>query len=218
MITRVSITSNKLVPLLDMAIAIPSVALYLYDSLTPDGQDSGGIVMHRSAGFTLLELLTALTVVLILLSVALPGFQQQRQAAQLSEAASRLYSDIQQTRVEARRLGSDALNIYFFGDKQWCYRITDRSDVDCSGCDALCDIAADGRVRGLSWHELPLVSLANVTYSGRELGFQRHRAGLSAGHVLFRSGTRQLMVRSSGYGRLRICSPDASGMAGVAPC
>ncbi len=85
--------------------------------------------MHRSAGFTLLELLTALTVVLILLSVALPGFQQQRQAAQLSEAASRLYSDIQQTRIEARRLGSDALNIYFFGDEQWCYRITDRRDV-----------------------------------------------------------------------------------------
>ena len=70
----------------------------------------------------------------------------------------------------------------------------------------------------LSWRELPLVSLADVTYSGRELGFQRHRAGLSAGHVLFRSGTRQLMVRSSGYGRLRICSPDAGGMAGVAPC
>lgn len=174
--------------------------------------------MYRFAGFTLLELLTALAVIVILLSVALPGFQQQRQAAQLREAASRLYSDIQQTRGEARRLGSDALNIYFFGDEQWCYRITDRSDADCSGCDALCDIAADGRVRGLSWRELPLVSLASVTYRGRELGFQRQRGGLSAGHVLFRSGPQQLMVRSSGYGRLRICSPDAGGMAGVAPC
>ena len=178
----------------------------------------GGIVRDINLGFTLLELLTAMAVMVILLGMATPVFQHQRAAGQLSAAASRLYSDIQQARIDALRLGSDALNVYFFAEENWCYRITDRSDQECSGCDGLCDIDADGKSRGLGRSEFPLVALAEVTYRGSEMGIQRRRGGLAAGHVLLRAGSQQLMVRSSGYGRLRICSPETTSMAGVAPC
>lgn len=74
----------------------------------------GGIVRENNPGFTLLELLTAMAVMVILLGMTAPVFYQQRAAGQLSAAASRLYSDIQQARMDALRLGSDALNVYFF--------------------------------------------------------------------------------------------------------
>jgi type IV fimbrial biogenesis protein FimT len=164
-------------------------------------------VRHAECGFTLMELLTALTVTTILLMVAIPSYRQQQERAQLSAAASRLYSDIQQTRADAIRRGSDALNIYFFLQPDWCYRITDRSDAECSGCDALCDVARDGQVRGISHSDLPLVTLAEVTYRGSELGIQRRREGMTAGHVLFQVASQQLMVKTTGYGRLRICEP-----------
>lgn len=165
------------------------------------------MVRDKRYGFTLLELLTAMAVATILLMVAVPCYHQQQQRAQLSAAASRLYSDINQTRAEAIRRGTDDLNIYFFVQPDWCYRITDRSDSECSGCDALCDVAGDGRNRGVSHQELPLVKLAEVTYQGRELGIQRQRAGMAAGHVLFQVDSQQLMVKSTGYGRIRICEP-----------
>ena len=178
----------------------------------------GGIVRDINLGFTLLELLTAMAVMVILLGMTIPAVHQQRAAGQLSAAASRLYSDIQQARMDALRLGSDALNVYFFVEENWCYRITDRTDQECFGCDGLCDIGADGKSHGLGRAEFPLVALTEVTYRGSEMGIQRRRGGLAAGHALFRAGTQQLMVRSSGYGRLRICSPETAGMAGVDPC
>ena len=178
----------------------------------------GGIVRDINLGFTLLELLTAMAVMVILVGMAPPFFQPQGPAGQLSAPASRLYSDIQQARIDALRLGSDALNVYFFAEENWCYRITDRSDQECSGCDGLCDIAADGKIHGLGRAEFPLVALVEVTYRGNEMGIQRRRGGLAAGHDLFRAGSQQLMLRSSGYGRLRICSPEATSVAGAAPC
>ena len=165
-------------------------------------------------GFTLLELLTAMAVATILLMVAVPSYHQQQQRAQLSAAASRLYSDIYQTRAEAIRRGTDELNIYFFVQSDWCYRITDRPDSECSGCNALCDVAGDGRSRGMSRQDLPLVKLTEVTYQGSELGIQRQRSGMAAGHVLFQVDSQQLMVKSSGYGRVRICEPGT----GSEPC
>jgi len=171
-------------------------------------------VRDKKCGFTLLELLTAMAVTTILLMVAVPPYHQQQQRAQLSAAASRLYSDIYQTRAEAIRRGTDALNIYFFVQPDWCYRITDRSDAECSGCDALCDVARDGRTRGMSHHDWPLVQLMEVTYPGSELGIQRQRSGMAAGHVLFQVDSQQLMVKSSGYGRVRICEPGT----GSEPC
>lgn len=49
---------------------------------------------------------------------------------------------------------------------------------------------------------------------GSELGIQRQRSGMAAGHVLFQVDSQQLMVKSSGYGRVRICEPGT----GSEPC
>ena len=142
-------------------------------------------------GFTLLELLTAMAVATILLMVAVPSYHQQQQRSQLSAAASRLYSDIYQTRAEAIRRGTDELNIYFFVQPDWCYRITDRSDSECSGCHALCDVAGDGRSRGMSRQDLPLVKLAEVTAEMMRPTNSQARLGASAISTKSRPSPRQ---------------------------
>lgn len=176
-----------------------------------------GVVKSGNVGFTLLELMATLAVMLILLGLGLPSYQQQRQAHQLLAAADGLYGHIQLARNEARARQDPAINIYFFAGNRWCYRITDRSDRECDSCSAICDIGQDGLLRGANWSDYPDVTLQEIAYTGDELGIGIRRGTLGAGHVTFASGAMQVSVKTSGLGRIRLCSVDAS-LAGVWPC
>lgn len=161
--------------------------------------------------------MVTLAVLLILLGMAVPSYQQRQQAQQLRAAADALYGHIQLARSEALARQDPAINIYFFAGQRWCYRITDRPDNECNSCSATCDIGRDGVIRGAAWSDYPEVVLQEIAYAGDELGIGIRRGTLGAGHVTFSSGSMQVSVRTSGVGRIRLCSMDAS-LVGVWPC
>ncbi len=168
-------------------------------------------------GFTLLELMVTLSILLILLGVAVPSYQQRQQEQALRAAADTLYGHIQLARSEAMARQDPDINIYFFAGQHWCYRITDRSDNECNSCAATCDIDQDGLSRGAAWSDYPGVLLQEIAYAGDELGIGIRRGTLGAGHATFASGAMQVSVKTSGLGRVRLCSMDAS-LVGVWPC
>ena len=61
------------------------------------------MTLHRHSGFTLVELMVTLTVVIILLMVAVPSFQSVINSNRLSSAANELVAGLQAARIQAVR-------------------------------------------------------------------------------------------------------------------
>lgn len=99
-------------------------------------------------GFSLLELMVAIMVLAILLTVGIPSYVQFREDNTLSSAGRALYGDILLARSESTKRNNEDIKVLFFGGSNWCYRITDRDAATCNSCTATCDIDGDGQTRG----------------------------------------------------------------------
>jgi prepilin-type N-terminal cleavage/methylation domain-containing protein len=167
--------------------------------------------LRRQAGVTLIELLVALVVLAVFVTIGIPSFNSIFEKKRLSGAAQALYADLQFARAQAIKSNKGiAVN---FNEVAWCYGITDTepfSDCTCTATSAA-NCTVEGVERAVFTSAFPKVSL-DQNFSGNSIEFDHVRGGLKPG---VNNGTasfedtdgRKVNVVLSPSGRARICSP-----------
>ena len=74
-------------------------------------------------GFTLIEALLVIVLLLIVVAIGVPSFLELRQNQQLAGVGQALASDLQLARTEAAKTNNPNVALYFFDDGDWCWRI-----------------------------------------------------------------------------------------------
>lgn len=167
---------------------------------------------RRSAGFTLLELLAAVSIVSILLALTAPSMQTLFTRNYLKASAQALAEDLQLARSEAiKRNRSVRIDI---DTGVWCYGITqaETSPCDCRASPGATGACSIKRVVGTDYPAIRLESTFSST------SFEPHRAtALNGTLTLSATNGKSLNVVLSRLGRVRICAPSG-GVPGYEPC
>jgi len=172
----------------------------------------------RWRGFSLLELMVAIMVLAILLTVGIPSYIQFREDNTLSSAGRALYGDILLARSESTKRNNENVKVLFFGGSDWCYRITDQKAAICDSCTATCDIDGDGQTRGGDAASYPKVQIKNIGYPGGELRMGSLRGSMLDGSILLSLGSKEIKVTTNKLGRAYLCAPTGTHLTGVDAC
>ena len=168
----------------------------------------------RSAGFTLIELMVALALVALLLTVALPSYQSLRQEQMVKAATMAVYNYLKLLKSESiKRNSSLSLIVFNSGASNWCYRIAIDGVGSCTGCSDTCS-SLDGR-KGADASEFAGVNLT-TSYSGGKLTFSPRRGTLPSGNITLASNGTSMKVMTSNLGRVRTCA--ISNLGGEVTC
>lgn len=97
---------------------------------SPKHGDARPAAQRPARGLTLIELMIALAICAVLMSLAVPSFGQYLQRQRLKAAVQGLELDLREARFEAARRGS-ALYVSFREGPDWCYTLSTRADCDC---------------------------------------------------------------------------------------
>jgi|GEM_PF-1736297 len=176
----------------------------------------------RSAGFTLIELMVALSLVALLLTVAIPSYQSLRQEQMVKAATQAVYTDMMLLKSEAiKRNRPITFKIFNAGQANWCYRIA--LDSTCNSCADSCS-AVEGR-KGVDANEFSgIVLTANYELSGFEQAIEINNrrglfkdlhgsGGLGNGSICLKNGTIEYRVIIASNGRIR-----TEQVTGTSPC
>jgi type IV fimbrial biogenesis protein FimT len=186
-------------------------------------------------GLTLIELLAALAVTAIVLSLAVPAMTSFFDAKRLIGAAEQVYGHLQQARMESiARSATVVANFDVDGSMSWAYGLSHRdlcdpSQTTATGANACVLVVDDGDgiidpgtgvvdIGDLMLMRFDDAEHLNVSMdidsfsSGNtEVRFDPIRGTATSGKVLLTSGEgRRLNVMIGLLGRIRICSPDGS--------
>lgn len=161
-------------------------------------------------GFTLVELLTILAVVVVIVTGAVPSFGQMIERSRLRAMVERLRADVILGRAEALRRNRTVVLSFRRSDDggQWCYGLTLAHGCDCridAGPDA-CELDAGVSTRVSSDRGIRSTS-PPFALSGGRLVIPGARPTLTAGSARFASAHGAAEVRVASSGRVRLCSP-----------
>jgi type IV fimbrial biogenesis protein FimT len=158
-------------------------------------------------GLTLLELMLALGIVAVLMSLALPSFGSIMTRNRLKAAAEHLALDLAELRLEATQRGVPLHLNYAIGS-DWCYAL-----ATASGCD--CRRALSCQMKTVRAKDHPGVQLVE----GQDVLFEpQPGAGVGSGSAVLRAADgAQLRVGLSRLGRPKVCAPGMP-VAGYPAC
>jgi type IV fimbrial biogenesis protein FimT len=177
----------------------------------------------RNTGFTLIELMIVLVIAGLVLTLALPGFQQLIRRQQLLTTTNALFQAIQLTRTEAIRRNR-IVQLAPLDDTDWAqgWRIYVGADADANADpDGNATQTEPGRYRPgdsviLHRNALPAGLLIEnhsgdpseiyIAYNGEGRSVRRNRLSL-AGHWLLYSAPETRVIVINNQGRARICNP-----------
>lgn len=158
--------------------------------------------LPRSRGFTLLEVVTVVSIAGILLAVAVPNFSRMMQRQQLRGAADALLQDLRNARELSVRARSPVFVSYRTG-KDWCWGVSSGQPCDCAGASPL---PACSSSRGQA-SDYPHVSMEAAEDAAFEPSL-----GQAPKHGTVRMSTPKgsnLRVELNALGRAQLCGPDA---------
>ena len=174
------------------------------------------------SGFTLIEALLAILILLVAVSVGVPSFIDFRQNQQVTGVGQALLVDLQLARAEASKTNNANMAVYFFDNTDWCWRISDQPADVCNSCIATCDIAGDNIVRGANKSDYPQTAMKEELSSDNRLPIGARRGVLQpaqAGeHITFELANKKIRVWFSASGRAQLCSEAGTQLMGVQPC
>lgn len=160
-----------------------------------------------SSGLTLLELMVAVGIVALLMSLALPSFGSIMARSRLKAAAENLSLDLAELRIAATQRGAP-LHVQFTTGANWCYAL-----ATASGCS--CQVAQSCQMKTVRAKDHPGVQLVE----GQDVLFEpQPGAGVGSGRALLQSADgAQLRVGLTPLGRPKVCAPGAK-VAGYPGC
>ena len=156
--------------------------------------------IHPPRGLTLLELMVALGIVGVLMTLALPSFGSMVARHRLKAAAENLAMDLAELRFEATQRGVP-LHMHFATGPHWCYAL-----ATASGCD--CRVAQSCQLKTVRAKDHPGVQLV----AGQPVLFEpQPGAGVDGGSAVLQSTEgAQLRVGLTRLGRPKVCAPGAA--------
>lgn len=155
--------------------------------------------IHRAPrGLTLLEMMVAVAIVAVLVSLAVPGFGATLARLHLKSAAERVAADMAEARFEATRRGQ-AMHLHFVPGTEWCYAVAAAPACGC-GSPQPCQLRqALGRD-----HAGVVLERANNLHFEPAAG----TASIPAAVLLRSSYGETLQVEMTRLGRAKVCAPE----------
>ncbi len=160
----------------------------------------------RAQGFTLIELMLTLSIVIILTLIAIPSLRSLVQNHRISSVADNLYYFLQNARSEAIKRNAHVYVSFIPGDA-WCYGMNVSSACTCStpGSCSLGAVVSDNPEQ---------ISLSMTGLTGNSVYFEgTHAAANARGALTFTLyGQTPLISLSIGrLGNIQLCSTGISG-------
>jgi type IV fimbrial biogenesis protein FimT len=156
-------------------------------------------------GLTLLELMVALAIVAVLMTLALPSFGSIMARQRLKAAAEQMSIDLAELRQQAAQRDR-TLHVNLSAGAQWCYSL-----AVASGCD--CRVPQGCQLKTVHAKDHPGVTLLE----GQDLRIDP-QAGANTGSALLQgSDGARLRVGLSPLGRPKVCAPEAA-VSGFTAC
>lgn len=166
-------------------------------------------------GVSLVELMVTLTVVVILLSIAMPSFTNIRDEKRLRAAAEAVYAYLQFARSESIKQDRNLIVRVKPGDGSsslsWCLGISNSADCDCdSPGNCLFGPAGSQEEKTLKSNLFPDISIfsnkANIAFDSRR------GTNLNAGTITLTGvNSASIDLIHSRRGRIRMCSDTIRG-------
>lgn len=165
--------------------------------------------IKKSPGFTLIELMVAMSVLAIALGFAVSSFGAMLERQRLQGAAESLYDMLLVARSESiNRYGNIYVSIATGAG--WCHGIDDTAACNCGTAN---DCQVDGSAKVTSSIDSKTITLSSATTTQFRYNYQRGMPetttglGLSASTFTFTSSAGEtLSVELSPVGRLRLCT------------
>ena len=179
-------------------------------------------IARRARGFTLIEMLVAMAIAAIVLTVAVPSFSDYMNKKRVEGVASELSTDIQFARSEA--VARNVAVRITFGTGCWVVHTVGSTATSCT--------QAAGATLGTGATQLKDVQLAtnldaslspnnSLTYIAfdavRAMATSNGSGTTHSVNVASSAGSWQLRAAVSSVGRVQLCSPNSS-MTGYAAC
>jgi type IV fimbrial biogenesis protein FimT len=162
-------------------------------------------MQRRSRGLTLLEMMVALAIVVVLLTLALPSFGNMMSRQRLKAAAEQMSMDLAELRFLAAQRGQ-TMHVSLSAGPQWCYALAVEG-----GCD--CRVPQGCQLKTVRAKDHPGVTLLE----GQDLRIDPQPGQGGGGALLQGSDGARLRVGLSALGRPKVCAP-AAAVAGFAAC
>lgn len=160
----------------------------------------------KSRGFTVIELLIALVVMGILISVGVNAYSGAYAQHELIQKSERLYQFLRLAKSQAIKQNKK-IYVHFCqlsNEQSWKMAMTEQPNCDCV-VDSPCLLnGSEEMVDG----KILFTSTADITFNGDKVSFSPMRFGVNAGSVTFTDieGNKLKVIQSTM--RLRICSPQ----------
>lgn len=149
-------------------------------------------------GFTLIEVVIALAVLALLMSMTLPSFGEAVARQRLRSVAEDLALDLGEARLESLR--GTTVHLALRTGRNWCWAIGPVPDVDCTGPVA----GATKVVRANDYPGITMSAGASSSFGGRET---LAVASTAAEFVSVQGQT--LRVHMTPLGRAIVCAPQS---------
>jgi len=171
-------------------------------------------------GFTLIEAMITIAIVAILLSIAVPSFNDFFEKNRLKRAAEEVYGLVSKAKAESVIRDAD-LSVSIDTANPWCvgYAVTSVAS-DCCNAGA-CTVPVAGvdvtqQIDGATFTGVTITG-TGAFLGGGNTSFERVRGAAAAGSVVMTTpGGWGLNVVVSSRGRVRICGPNANTMGYIA--
>lgn len=151
--------------------------------------------MKKQRGFTLIETMVAITLVVILSATGLSGWQSWQQQQRLWQTAHQVRDYLMQLRNDANGYNRDHVVVVKKDGETRCLATTKSADCQAQG----------SLVLKLSW---PDVTIAELTPS---LAFYGLRDTAWPGRIRVKSPAGEWLVVVSNTGRIRMCNSTGKG-------
>lgn len=169
---------------------------------------------QRNMGFTLVELLITLAILVILVTGAIPAMRDMIERQRLYHAAETLAADLRLFRSEALSRNQDHITVTFAEGSDWCYGVAEEA----CDCHALideadsCTLPRNQTLYRFTRHASAFSGIDLVRasfFQGSELRFDGFRGLGQPGTVTVANAAgQQLDIKVSLLGRVRICTPE----------
>jgi type IV fimbrial biogenesis protein FimT len=158
-------------------------------------------------GFTLIEMMIAVAVLAVILSLGVPSFQTFMAHTRLRTTAEAILNGVQLARAEAVRRNTE-VRFDLASDLGW--------SVVAAGTTLQARSAAEGS-KGITLDVRPTAASA-VTFNGMGRVAANNPAGASLTRIVVSGGTKSRRIDIATGGLIRICDPEVSAVGDPRKC